>query len=168
MAEVRQIDIEELYKKLKIEVIEELQDYNILKKDIFNLENKIKTFENKLCMGQAINYGEKVQTSGNGYENAIDNIINTKNEIENKLLKKKTILIVIDKTLSELEEESRELLTFRYIKGWTMNKLQTKYYVDRTTLYRKVQKALAQYIYCKNGIYIERYKKDCRKIDFDC
>lgn len=167
MSEVRPIDIEESYKNLKNETIEELQDYNFLKRDIFNLENKIKTFENKLCIGQAIGYSEKVQTSGNGYENTIANMINTKNELEDKLNKKKNRLIIIDKALSKLEDESRELLTYRYIKGCTMNKLETKYYVDRTTLYRKIQCALAQYIYCKNGIYIERYKNACRNIEFD-
>lgn len=166
MKNVEQCNIREEYERLKIEAIEELQDYNLLKRDMYNLQLKIKVIEDRCYSGQVIGYSEKIQTSGNGYENSITQMIDNKSKIENQLSEKRVRLNIIDTALSYMSDEYRELVELRYIKNYSMNKLTDKYFLDRSSVYRKIQKALAQYIYCKNGVYIQKYKNACRDIEF--
>lgn len=121
-------------KDLKIKAAESKRD--LLKKNIEELERKIKTTDVSLSSDvKSVGFGERVQTSTDGFSAAEKNMINLIERLEREIDKKETQIVelelfimeskeknkILDDYIGWLSESHRKFIEYKYknkLKNW--------------------------------------------------
>lgn len=78
----------------------------------------------------------------NSTENRILQLLAEQKKISEQIKKVEFEYIEVGKALKVLDDELFSLITLRYFNNWDINKIATNQYIDRSTVYRKIDKAM--------------------------
>ena len=78
----------------------------------------------------------------NSTENRILQLLAEQKKISEQIKKVEFEYIEVGKALKVLDDELLSLITLRYFNNWDINKIATNQYIDRSTVYRKIDKAM--------------------------
>lgn len=78
----------------------------------------------------------------NSVENKIIKLLTEQRKISKQIKKVEFEYIEVRKALKVLDEELLNIIDLRYFKNWNPEKIATNQYIDRSTVYRKIDRAL--------------------------
>ncbi len=130
------------YNNCKAQAIEDLKNYNYLKSSLITLPKRIETM--KIC-APTLSAANGASPEHNGQA---ANYLSHIEHLENVLAANQVKVSCMDTALSALSMRDKELLSVYYINRQrnTVTNLAMNSFSDRSSIYRRAQRALKNYI----------------------
>ena len=122
--------------------IQLLMNYHKLKRELQRYEMRLYIKEHEMYDIKAIQYDKDVHVGGIPRDELIVIQMLNKDNLQVQIKRLKTEIKYMDQILNNIDEESKELVSDRFIKCMTMAELEIKYQYSKKQLKRKIKKSV--------------------------